>query len=60
VRRLISELRRDLVDGKEISEVAKYLYRENSLGEASKRSASPTNARTLVYAVTHKFVLLKS
>jgi hypothetical protein len=37
-----------------------YLYRENSLGKASKRSASPTNARTLVYAFVYTSYFLSS
>ena len=35
-----------------------YLYRENSLGKASKRSVSPTNARTLVYTFVLHFSFL--
>jgi hypothetical protein len=37
-----------------------YLYGENSLGKASKRSASPTDARTLVYAFVHTSYFLSS
>ena len=50
VRGLISKVGRDLASGCTISEPAEYLNRENSLGKASERYASPTSARTIVYA----------
>ena len=65
VRGLISKVGRDLASGCTISEPAEYLNRENSLGKASERYASPYQRKdyslrvcnTLLISCLHKNTL---